>query len=295
MDILYGVNCMSIYFQLFLASFFWGSNIIVMKLLLHHLPFLFLAFLRVLFSFVFLGIYLYFHHISLNNFDKKKMLIISLLSIYLNFFLTFIGMNQVKGIDNALMNALSPTITFLLSLLFLKYHLSLKEWMGMFLSLFAFLLSIRFQIFSIQSGFYYLLAGMTLYILGNILIQKWHIEPSISFTFYELLYGSLFLWIHSWVDGQLAFDRLLTLPLWQWGLFLMISGVGFAYIQVTYMKAIAQIGAVQTSFFLSLNPIFTYLESLVFLQESFDFIHFVSFLLLFLALIITKQQNKHKE
>ena len=168
MDILYGVNCMSIYFQLFLASFFWGSNIIVMKLLLHHLPFLFLAFLRVLFSFVFLGIYLYFHHISLNNFDKKKMLIISLLSIYLNFFLTFIGMNQVKGIDNALMNALSPTITFLLSLLFLKYHLSLKEWMGMFLSLFAFLLSIRFQIFSIQSGFYYLLAGMTLYILGNI-------------------------------------------------------------------------------------------------------------------------------
>ena len=97
------------------------------------------------------------------------------------------------------------------------------------------------------------------------------------------------------MDGQLAFDRLLTLPLWQWGLFLMISGVGFAYIQVTYMKAIAQIGAVQTSFFLSLNPIFTYLESLVFLQESFDFIHFVSFLLLILALIITKQQNKDKE
>lgn len=295
MDILIWVNCMSIYFQLFLASFFWGSNIIVMKLLLQHLPFLFLAFLRVLFSFFFLGVYVYFHHIPLSHFNKKKILIISLLSIYLNFFLTFIGMNQVKGVDNALMNALSPTITFLFSLLFLKYHLSFKERIGMFLSLFAFFLSIRFQIFSIQSGFYYLLAGMSLYILGNILIQKWHIEHSISFTFYELLYGSLFLWIHSWVDGQLAFDRLLTLPLWQWGLFLIISGVGFAYIQVTYMKAIAQIGAVQTSFFLSLNPIFTYLESLVFLQESFDFIHFISFLLLIFALVITKQEIRNKE
>ena len=73
------------------------------------------------------------------------------------------------------------------------------------------------------------------------------------------------------------------------------EGVGFAYIQVTYMKAIAQIGAVQTSFFLSLNPIFTYLESLVFLQESFDFIHFISFLLLIFALIITKQEIRNKE
>ena len=59
MDILEMVNSMSIYFQLFFASFFWGSNVIVMKLLLNQLPFLFLAFLRVLLSFLFLGLYIY--------------------------------------------------------------------------------------------------------------------------------------------------------------------------------------------------------------------------------------------
>ena len=135
------VNSMSIYFQLFLASFFWGSNVIVMKLLLNQLPFLFLAFLRVLLSFLFLGLYICFTHIPLHCPNKKKLIIIALLSIYLNFYFTFLGMNQVKGVDNAFMNALSPTVTFLLSFLFLRNHYTFKEWIAMFLSLFAFLLS----------------------------------------------------------------------------------------------------------------------------------------------------------
>ena len=113
MDILEMVNSMSIYFQLFLASFFWGSNVIVMKLLLNQLPFLFLAFLRFLLSFLFLGLYICFTHIPLHCPNKKKLIIIALLSIYLNFYFTFLGMNQVKGVDNAFMNALSPTVTFL--------------------------------------------------------------------------------------------------------------------------------------------------------------------------------------
>ena len=70
------VNSMSIYFQLFLASFFWGSNVIVMKLLLNQLPFLFLAFLRVLLSFLFLGLYICFTHIPLHCPNKKKLIII---------------------------------------------------------------------------------------------------------------------------------------------------------------------------------------------------------------------------
>lgn len=72
---------------------------------------------------------------------------------------------------------------------------------------------------------------------------------------------------------------------------MIISGLGFAFIQITYMKAIQQIGAVQTSFFLSLNPVFTYIESLIFLNESFDLMHFVSFLLLMLSLIMIQKKK----
>ena len=246
MDILEMVNSMSIYFQLFLASFFWGSNVIVMKLLLNQLPFLFLAFLRVLLSFLFLGLYICFTHIPLHCPNKKKLIIIALLSIYLNFYFTFLGMNQVKGVDNAFMNALSPTVTFLLSFLFLRNHYTFKEW---------------------------------------------NISHSISFTFFELLFGSLFLFGHCLLEGQLRFYQLSSLNIWDWILFLIISGLGFAFIQITYMKAIQQIGAVQTSFFLSLNPVFTYIESLIFLNESFDLMHFISFLLLMLSLIMIQKKK----
>ena len=81
------------------------------------------------------------------------------------------------------------------------------------------------------------------------------------------------------------------LNIWDWILFLIISGLGFAFIQITYMKAIQQIGAVQTSFFLSLNPVFTYIESLIFLNESFDLMHFISFLLLMLSLIMIQKKK----
>ena len=80
---------MSIYVQLLLASFFWGSNVIVMKLLLHEIPFLLLATMRVFLSFVFLGGYLAWKKISFQYDYQKKALIIGILAIYLNFFFTF--------------------------------------------------------------------------------------------------------------------------------------------------------------------------------------------------------------
>ena len=90
---------------------------------------------------------------------------------------------------------------------------------------------------------------------------------------------------------KLRFYQLSSLNIWDWILFLIISGLGFAFIQITYMKAIQQIGAVQTSFFLSLNPVFTYIESLIFLSESFDLMHFISFLLLMLSLIMIQKKK----
>lgn len=89
----------------------------------------------------------------------------------------------------------------------------------------------------------------------------------------------------------MRFYQLSSLNIWDWILFLIISGLGFAFIQITYMKAIQQIGAVQTSFFLSLNPVFTYIESLIFLNESFDLMHFISFLLLMLSLIMIQKKK----
>ncbi len=292
MDNTYDGDEMSIYIQLLLASFFWGSNVIVMKLLLKEIPFLLLATLRVFFSFFFIGIYMKVKKINFHYEHKKKALFIGIMAIYLNFFFTFLGMNEVKGIDNAFMNALSPILTFVFSVLLLKQKGSFKEYITIGLTLLAFLLSIRFQIFSIQLGFWYLFLGMVLYMLANVCIQKWNLRNCLTLSFYELLFGFLFLLIHCWWKGQLHFEPLFQVSIFHWILFLVVSGIGFAYIQVTYMNAIGVIGAFQTSFFLSLNPIVTYVESLLFLKEEFDWLHFIGFVLLGIAIYLMKSQKE---
>lgn len=281
---------MSIYIQLFIASFFWGTNIIVMKLLLNEIPFLFLATFRVFLSLIFLGLYMKYKKISFKTNDKKKMIVIGVLAIYLNLYFTFLGMNQVKGIDNALMNALAPTLTFLFSIFLLKKKPNRNEWITIGLSIFAFLLSIHFQIFSIKIGFWFLFAGMFLYMLGNVLIQKWKLDSSLNLSFYELLYGLIPLTVHCFIVGQFDIKVLYQISLFHWVLFVVISGIGFAFIQVTYIKSIKIIGALKTSFFLSLNPLFTYIESLIFLNEPFDFLHCLSFVLIAISIILIKKR-----
>lgn len=285
-------DSMSIYLQLLLASFFWGSNVIVMKILLNEIPFLLLATMRVFLSLLFLGIYLKFKDISFQYYYKKKAFLIGVLAIYLNFFFTFLGMNEVKGIDNAFMNALAPVLTFVFGILLLKQKGSIKEYIAIGLTVFAFLLSIRFQIFDIRIGFWYLFIGMLLYMLANVYIQRWNLHNSLILSFYELLFGFFFLFIHCFLQGQFQLEPLFNLSLFHWSLFLIISGIGFAYIQVIYMKAIGQIGALRTSFFLSLNPMITYLESLIFLNEKFDFLHFLGFIILAISIYLIKGQKE---
>ena len=282
---------MSIYIQLLLASLFWGSNVIVMKLLLNEIPFLFLASSRVLMSVFFLGVYMKIKGISFRCDHKKQIFIIGILAIYLNFFFTFLGMNQVKGVDNALINALAPSLTFIFSMILLKRKGNIREYLAIGLSVFAFLLSINFQIFSIEIGFWYLFIGMILYMLGNVFIQKWKLVNTLSLSFYELLYGFFPLIIHCLLVGQVDFQSLVHVPIFYWLLFIVVSGIGFAFIQVTYMKSIQIIGALKTSFFLSLNPIFTYIESLIFLKEEFDWIHFLAFVFIALSIILIKKKE----
>ncbi|MEE0966539.1 MAG: DMT family transporter [Bacilli bacterium] len=283
---------MSIYIHLIIASLFWGLNVIIMKLLLEHIPFLLLASLRVLLSFVCLFIYIRVKDISLERVPLKKVIVIALFGIYLNFLFTFYGMQNVKGVDNALINALSPMVTLLISFLFLHQKMHKKEMIGVIMSILAFLLSIRFQIFSLKLGFYFMLLGMLCYMVSHIVFQKWHIHNSISYTYYQLMIGFIMLFIHTFIIGQLDTSSFDNISMFYWLLFIVISGIGFAYIQIIYMRATEEIGALKTSFFLSFNPIITYIASIFVLDEEIDYIHIISFVFLIISIIIA---NKKKE
>lgn len=284
---------MSIYIHLIIASLFWGLNVIVMKLLLEHIPFLLLASLRVLLSFICLFIYIRVKHISLEKVPLKKIVVITLFGIYLNFLFTFYGMQHVKGVDNALINALSPMVTLLISFLFLHQKLHKREMIAVVMSILAFLLSIRFQIFSLKLGFYFMLLGMLCYMVSHIIFQKWRIHNSISYTYYQLMLGFIMLLIHTFIIGQFDISSFDNISMFYWLLFIVISGIGFAYIQIIYMRATEEIGALKTSFFLSFNPIITYIASIFVLKEEIDYIHIISFVVLIISIIIANKKIKN--
>ncbi|MCD8027705.1 MAG: DMT family transporter [Erysipelotrichaceae bacterium] len=253
---------MKLYLRLFLVSLFWGSNIIVMKIILNDISFLMLALLRVLLSLLCLSIYMLYKRITLHYPYHKQALIIGLLGIYLNFVFTFMGMQEVSGQGNAFMNALAPIVTFVFSMIFLKQKAYKHDYIALILALLAFLISIHFDMTKINLGIIYLFIGMMLYMLSNVLIQKFQLQQSLTLIFYELLYGFMALCIHTFIIRAIDISSLTHLSLLDWLLLIMISGIGFAFIQTTYLISIDTIGAYKTSFYLSINPIITYIESL---------------------------------
>jgi drug/metabolite transporter (DMT)-like permease len=281
---------MSIYVQLIIASLFWGMNVIVMKLLLSKIPFLLLAVLRVFLSAICLFIYMKIKHEYIKIGRINDILFVSLFGIYFNFLCTFSSMNEIKGVDNAFINALSPMITITISLLFHK-HISKSEMVAVIISVFAFLLSIRFNVFSLKLGFYIMLLGIVCYIISHVYIQYKNIEHSYSFILFQLIFGALFLFIHCIFMKQFDIICLNKIDFSYWMLFIVVSGIGFAYIQVVYMKAVKEIGALKTSFFLSLNPIVTYISSVFILNEAIDFIHILSFIMIIISILISYFSN----
>ncbi len=283
---------MKLYFRILLASLFWGSNIIVMKIVLNDISYLMLALLRVLLSLLCLSIYMLYKHINFHYNHLFQALIIGLLGIYLNFIFTFMGMQEVTGQGNAFMNALAPIVTFIFSMIFLKQKAYKHDYIALILALLAFLISIHFDITKINLGFIYLFIGMMMYMLSNILIQKFQLQQSLALIFYELLYGIIALCIHAYIIHAIDIPSLTQLSLLNWLLLIVISGIGFAFIQSTYLISIDTIGAYKTSYYLSINPIITYLESLIFLHEEIDIIHILSFIIIFISIYIIYKNPK---
>lgn len=84
-------------------------------------------------------------------------------------------------------------------------------------------------------------------------------------------------------------------PLYLW-LFILTSGVGYAYIQCVSFYAIKKLGPLTTSVVLALGPVFTYIFSIVFLKEEINLqllAGFVIILLSSLSYIILHGKNRH--
>lgn len=279
-----------LYGWLIFASFLWGSNVLVMRYMLEYTSSLFLADLKVLLSLTAVYLIVRYKKIALKNYPLKIGIVVSLLSITLNFILTFAGINLISGTSNAIINSLAPLVTVLLAGIFYHQHISKNQIIAVVIACFAFFISINFDFFKLSLGHLLMIGGIVFYSSGNLMIQH-HLkrEDSLPFTFRYLLYAFIELTIlNIFIPNS---SQLNMIPLYLWLLFILFSGIGFAIIQIIYFHAVLKIGSIKTSFLLGLNPVFTYLGSLL-LQEPFDLSRFLAMILMVIAMIIANKNDK---
>lgn len=282
------------YGWLIFASFLWGSNVLVMRYMLEHVSTYYLATLKVFLSILAILFVMRYKKVKLKRRHDFLGLKVAILSITINFILTFEGLNLISGSSNAIINSLAPLITILLAWVFYKNKVSKNQLIAMAFACIAFLISINFKVQELSLGHLMLVGGIIFYSYGNLLIQHdCKKEDSLTFTLEYLSYGFIQLLIISILFPQS--NNFGDISIMLWILFIFFSGIGFAIIQLIYFRAVHEIGSVKTSFLLGLNPVFTYIGSLL-LQEPFDFSKMMAMVLMVAAMFIANRNNlKGKE
>ena len=277
------------YVWLIFASFLWGTNVLVMRYMLEYMSTYDLATLKVFLSIVAIFLVMKYKKVKFKRRHDFLGFKVALFSITINFILTFEGLNLIRGSANAIMNSLAPLVTILLALLIYKNKIVKNQLLAMMIAFVAFFVSIDFKLNQLSWGHLMLLGGIVFYSYGNLLMQhNCKKEENLSFTLEYLSYGFIQLLVISLFFPQ--HNDIENISLMLWLVFILFSGIGFAIIQLIYFNAVHEIGSIKTSFLLGLNPIFTYLGSLL-LQEEFAFNKMLAMILMVIAMLIANKHN----
>lgn len=277
------------YVWLIFASFLWGTNVLVMRYMLEYMSTYDLATLKVFLSIVAIFLVMKYRKVKFKRRHDFLGFKVALFSITINFILTFEGLNLISGSANAIMNSLAPLVTILLALLIYKNKIVKNQLLAMMIAFVAFFVSIDFKLNQLSWGHLMLLGGIVFYSYGNLLMQhNCKKEENLSFTLEYLSYGFIQLLLISLFFPQ--HNDIENISLMLWFVFILFSGIGFAIIQLIYFNAVHEIGSIKTSFLLGLNPIFTYLGSLL-LQEEFAFNKMLAMILMVIAMLIANKHN----
>lgn len=280
-----------IYVLLFIADIIWGLNIVITKLNYQYFHPLFLIFLKIFFTFSTMTVILKIKKISFQKIKPVSLLIDSHLINTFNFLLTYTALIQMKGITSASLNCLAPFFMMLI-VYFDTKQISKYDIMLFSVSLLGFFYTIDFDIGALSTGHFFFLLALLLYNIGNYRIKKINDISIFLYNTYMLVIALIEMtFICLFVNPVIKTIN----PLYLW-LFILTSGVGYAYIQCVSFYAIKKLGPLTTSVVLALGPVFTYIFSIVFLKEEINLqllAGFVIILLSSLSYIMLHGKNRH--
>ncbi len=295
-------NKFKVYLALILVAVLWGGNNVALKIAADVLP----PFLSGVLRF---GIaFLFFIPLALYLRTKGEMrwptwtqwLWLSLLGalgiFFFNFFL-FLSLRYTSATEASLLVGFNPLITFLLAWLLLK-----EEWVWIkFWGIIVALMGVGITLYHPGAGFshplgnslliFSILAWVGYTLLSKVVMDSQKLNP-METTIYSTAVGTLLLILTTFlVENPLAFLQQFTFHLGVDFLYIGILSTGMAYILWNY--GIKEIGAGQTSAFLTLVPPSGVLAAIWILKEPFSFSLVVGMALVVVGIWLTTREN-HK-
>jgi drug/metabolite transporter (DMT)-like permease len=189
--------------------------------------------------------------------------------------LFFFALTELPAGRTALVVALNPVITLVLSAVILREHLSLKRWCGMLLGLVGVWVvvtqgDLSQLLRSVGRGeaamFGAAVAWAAYTLLGRVVLRG--LSPLVATT-WAALWGAVFLGLYSLFSHSLG--QLNAQPWLVWWSLVFLGVFGTAVAFVWYFEGLRRLGAARTVIFNNLVPVFGVLLSWLLLQEDISF------------------------
>ncbi|MGM0875629.1 MAG: DMT family transporter [Bacillota bacterium] len=282
---------------LILANLFWAGNYVFGKYLVTEMSPLQMTFSRWLLA-IFLLIPIA-HWIERPDWKSvwkewKTLLMMALLGILGYNFLLYKALQYTTPMNAALVNSINPVVIVLFSFLFLKERISIKNSIGLFISLLGVLLVLTKgqlqQIFNINynQGDLIMLLAILVWTFYSIIGRKIKTIPPISATAISVLLGLFMMLPFILVSGfTYSLSKQAIMGIFYMGIFPSVGSFIFWNVSLRHFDAS------KAGIYLNLITVFTAIIS-VLLGNSISIIQILGGILVFIGVYLTSQKVKNK-
>jgi drug/metabolite transporter (DMT)-like permease len=288
------------YLLLTLTPLFWSCNWIIGRGLHDQVPPLAMTFYRWLFALAILAPFAIPHAIrdwpAIRR-GAKALIPLGIAGIGSHNALAYVGLNYTTATNGVLLNSVIPVVIVALSFVFLRERLSVRQALGIAISLGGVLAILshgslsELRALKLNRGDVFVLLSLVLWSLYTIGL-RWR-PPGLSmlsFLFALAVIGDLAI-----LPLYLAESALGRPMVWTWGAFAALAGVGLFSSVLAYIfwnRGVEQVGASVAGLFVHLMPVFGALLAWLFLDERMRAFHVIGIALILTGIYLTTRKAR---
>ncbi len=281
-----------IYLLMIGIMFFWGMNVVALKLLVTYFSPLTMTALRIfLAALTVLLIVMRLKKLKkLNAHQWKWVMLASVLGVVSHHILLATGMVHTSAVKTSIIIGFSPLVTAVFAVIFRFSRFQFVQFTGFVLGAFGVVLAVinvGNMDRSLQLGDGLIFLAIVSQALSFLVIKKISTEvDSFLLTGYMLFFGSVVLLISSLALEREGWSELVGAPVEYYLLLLGSAVLATAVGQTAYNYAISRIGAAETAIFGNFNTIFALFGTAVFLQETIRSTQLIGCLLIIIGVLL---------